>query len=204
MKSFQRPLRKPGPHGRGAFTLLELLLVIVVIAILATLTIMAVGSLGGGRKLTAGGNLAVDLINHARQVAKSKNTLTMVAMIDSGSDSGRALTTLIFSATGGTNGAWSQLDPWRVLPDGVTVDQASSTNFFKALPASATPLKRAGETVDCTGAVFLPDGRALNSSASPQVLFLKHLTSAEPAPSLPNYFKIIVNQATGIPIIRRP
>ena len=186
-----------------AFSLIELLVVIAIIAVLVTMTILSVGNVGQGRKLTTAGNLTVDLINQARQFAKARNTLTMLAMLESGADSGRALTTLAFSANG-TNGTWSQVDKWRLLPEGIIIDQASSTNFFGPVPAAALPITRMGQTVSCSAMVFLPDGRALTSSSAPQVLYLKAVTSTNPAPSLPNYYKIIVNQATGIPIIRRP
>ena len=201
---------RPGriPKGFGtvspAFGLIELLVVIAIIAVLVTMTILSVGNVGQGRKLTTAGNLTVDLINQARQLAKARNTLTMLAMLESGADSGRALTTLAFSATNGTNGTWSQVDKWRLLPEGIIIDQASSTNFFGPVPAAALPITRMGQTVSCSAMVFLPDGRALTSSSAPQVLYLKAVTSTNPAPSLPNYYKIIVNQATGIPIIRRP
>ena len=125
-----------------AFSLIELLVVIAIIAVLVTMTILSVGNVGQGRKLTTAGNLTVDLINHARQLAKAKNTLTMLAMLESGADSGRALTTLAFSATNGTNGTWSQVDKWRLLPEGIIIDQASSTNFFGPVPAAALPITR--------------------------------------------------------------
>ena len=202
---------RPGriPKGFGtvspAFSLIELLVVIAIIAVLVTMTILSVGNVGQGRKLTTAGNLTVDLINQARQVAKAKNTLTMLALITdtNEADAGRALTALAFSANG-TNGTWSQVDKWRLLPEGIIIDQASSTNFFGPVPAAALPITRMGQTVSCSAMVFLPDGRALTSSSAPQVLYLKAVTSTNPAPSLPNYYKIIVNQATGIPIIRRP
>jgi prepilin-type N-terminal cleavage/methylation domain-containing protein len=186
------------------FSLIELLIVIAVVALIAAITSMSVGSLGMSRKLTAGGNLAVDLINHARQVAKSRNTLTMVTAITDGNDAGRVLATFVFSATNGASGSWSQVDAWRTLPDGITLDLESSTNFFRTPPADAGTLRRGGQDVEYRSAVFLPDGRVMSASSTPQVLYLKPKVSTEPAPSLKNYYKIIVNPATGIPFIRRP
>lgn len=187
-----------------AFSLIELLLVIAIIAVLAAMTSLAVGSLGQGKKLTAAGNLTVDLLNHARQAARAKNTLTMLAVIKTGDGADRVLTTLTFSAVNGTNGTWTQIDSWRTLPEGIAIDQASSTNFFTAPPAQALPIKRGGQTVECSAMVFLPDGRPLSASSSPHVLFLKSQAETNAAPTAKNFYKIIVNQATGVPMIRRP
>lgn len=185
------------PYG---FSLLELLAVIAVLGILAAMTSLAISSLSQGTKLTTAGNLAVDLINNARQVARARNTMTMVAMVSSGADAGRALALLSFSATNGTNGSWSQIDKWRTLPEGIVIDQTN--NFFQPPPASVGPVSRGGTSIACTGAVFLPDGRPLSTSSIPLVLFLKSANTSSSQTN--NYYKIIVNQATGIPTIRRP
>jgi len=198
----------PSPISRfrsRAFSLVELLVVVAVIAVLFTLTLLAIGNLGQSRRLTVAGNLTVDLINHARQVAKSRNTLTLVALIDSGADSGRALATFAYAATHGAAGAWSQLDPWSTLPEGIEVDLAASAQFFQATPPVSVPhpssFTRGGQTVTCATAIFLPDGRTVNPSTAPQVIILR---GAESPADAPNFYKIIINQATGIPTIRRP
>lgn len=106
-------------RSKRAFSLIELLVVIVVISILMVLIIPSISSMGGAAKLTTAGNLTVDMINQARQVARARNTKTMIAMIVSGTDAGRAVTTLAFSVTDGT---WSQIDRWRNFPDGILID----------------------------------------------------------------------------------
>ncbi|CAN5393156.1 hypothetical protein BH09VER1_BH09VER1_08210 [soil metagenome] len=182
-----------------AFSLVELLCVIAIICVLAVIVNLAITSLSQGRKLTTGGNLTVDLINHARQIAKSRDTLTMVAMVNSGPDAARSFAVLAFAATNGTNGNWTQIEKWRTLPENVAVDQSASTNFFLPPPTTALPISREGQPVTCLSAVFLPNGRPLNPSSSPQVVYLfgQHASTN-------NFYKVIINQATGIPIVRRP
>lgn len=188
-------------EGRGpqAFTLIELLTVMAIIGILVVLAVMAVNSLGGGNKLTTAGNETVDIINHLRQYARSRNTLTMIAVVRSGDSAGRVIGGFAFSATNGTNGTWSQIERWSTLPDGVEIDLDDSTNFFGSPMASALPLQRGGTTVDCLAATFLPDGRPLASTSQSSVIWLRPSVG-----STNNFYKIIINQATGIPIVRRP
>lgn len=187
-----------------AFSLVELLVVIAVLSILMVLVLPSISSLGGAGKLASAGNLAVDTIKHARQVARSKNTLTMIAMINSGTDNGRAYATLAFSATNGTNGTWSQFGRWQNLPDGIWIEPTKSVGFFQTPPLNAPTLNRAGASVARTGykaAVFLPDGRLNVTSTNMPVV---HLQRTVTGASTNNYYKIIINEATGVPIIRRP
>jgi len=184
-----------------AFTLIELLVVIALIGILTTLTTLSIGSLGQGNRLTTAGNLAGDLVNNTRQLAQSGNTMAMLVVVEDGADAGRVFAIFTYTAGIGSGGTWSQTDKWRLLPTGVQVDLAASDDFFQAIPASALPIQRNGSNVNCLGAVFLPDGRPFHSSSAPQVLYLKNAYG--PAVES-NFYKIIVNQGTGIPIVRRP
>jgi prepilin-type N-terminal cleavage/methylation domain-containing protein len=192
----------PASVRPGAFSLLELLVVIAILGILASMTSLAIGSLGYGTKLTTAGNLAADVINNARQAARARNTRTMVAMVSGGADAGRALAALAFTATNGTDGYWSQIDKWRTLPEGIIVDTTKSLNFFQSPPPSALPIMRAGAAATCSCAEFLPDGRPLNAASSNLILYLTSANASSAQTN--NYYKIIVNQATGIPTIRRP
>ncbi|MBE2204364.1 MAG: prepilin-type N-terminal cleavage/methylation domain-containing protein [Chthoniobacterales bacterium] len=185
---------------RSAFTLLELLIVIAIISVIATLTVMSLSSPGGAAQLTTAGNETVDVLNNARQYAQAQNTLAMVAVINTGADAGRVLGSFAFSATNGTDGTWSQIDRWRILPDKAEIDLTASTNALGSPMASALPLRRGGTTVNCVATTFLPDGRPMApSSSQPSVIQLRNRQGPTN-----NYYKIIINQATGTPIVRRP
>lgn len=189
---------------RQGFSLIELLVVIAIIAILTVLTTLSLGGIGASRKLTTAGNLAVDLIENASQLASAKNTLAMLTMVNSGPEAGRVFTTLQYDRA---TDKWSRAAEWTVFPEGVAVDLAASALFFDsasyANPTNNT-LTRAGETISATDydyAVFLPSGAPLNSTPGPLVISIVR----SPAQSSDaNFYKIIVNQSTGIPSVQRP
>lgn len=183
---------------RAAFSLIELLMVVGVIALLAVLTVQAVGSVGGGNRLTTAGNELVDVINHARQVARARNTVTLLAVVSDGDEAGRVFGAFSFRATNGAAGDWSQIDRWKTLPAGTVIDLAGSTNLFGAPPASIA-FQRGGKTLTCLSTAFLPDGRPRVGGAVPPVLWVRPENA-----STNNFYKIIINPATGTPIVRRP
>lgn len=186
---------------RQAFSLLELLIVVAVISVLATLVVQSISS-PAAAQLTTAGNETVDLINHTRQYAQANNTLAMLAVINSGSDAGRVLGSFAFAATNGTNGAWTQIDRWRTLPEVVHIDLPGSTNALTTPPSPVPSLQRGGSTVGYVAATFLPDGRPYTTNSQPPVLWLRH--PANSSGSQANFYKIILNESTGTPFIRRP
>lgn len=202
MKYREFPVQTNRP---AAFTMVEMLAVLAIVAILFVLTTLAIGSLGQGRKLTVAGNLTTDLINHARQVAKARNTLTTFAVLNSGPDAGRVLANFVYSPGTGTAGSWSQLDRWTILPEGIQIDLDASDEFLRTSQSGTIPqmtnFPRGGQAAAGVSAIFLPDGRAYNPSSELQVVLLRNAAAGS---NQPNYYKIIVNDATGIPIIRRP
>ena len=197
--------RQAPERAASGFTLVEILIVISLIGFLVGLTTLSVGSLGEGHRLTAAGGMTVDVINNARQLARAKNTMTMVAVINNENgnpedDKGRVLTTLVYSPDTATNGGWSQVDQWRVLPVGIMIDQSTPVAEYLFRPGPATTvLKRGASAIKYSSVTFLPDGRPLEPSNIPRIVKLKRMKGNDA-----NEYKIIVNQATGIPIVRRP
>lgn len=184
---------------RSAFSLVELLVVVAVMALLVALTTMAISGPGLAGKLTTAGNETVDVINNTRQYAQAQNTLAMVAVVRDGDFAGRVIGSFGFSATNGTNGAWTPIDRWRTLPDGVAINVAESTDFFQPPISSALPFRRGGVTVNCLTATFLPDGQLWTTSSAAPVVWLNTVPGTSS-----NFYKILINQATGMPVVRRP
>lgn len=191
------PLMINRNRNRG-FTLVEVLVVIFIIGALFGLTMLAVNSLGPSARLTSAGNQVVDVINHARQVAMAQNSLTMVAVIENGAEEGRALATLIYSPE---QSAWTQIDRWATLPEGMMIDITESKEFFNKSLDPSIQLQKSGQTMQCLTSTLLPNGRPRYATSNAQVVLVKLKGTSKP---FSNYYKIIVNQATGIPLVQRP
>lgn len=179
---------------RDAFTLLELLVVMAIIGILVAMTTLSITNMGEGQKLTTGGNAAVDLINNARQIAKTKNTKTMVVMLDKGVDARRTFTVMEYNLASDN---WSQVDKWRKLPDGIAASEASLQNFFVS---TITNMNYLNTKTNVVGALFMPDGRPWGAASN----LVLQIENTNRSASANNYYKIIVNHSTGVPIVRRP
>lgn len=184
--------------ARRGFSLIELLIVMAIMAILTVMGVMAVGSLGDGKKLVAGGNQIVNLINLARQTAQGKNTLTMFVVVPGQNDDGPVFS--VFEYVRSTQ-QWSQIEKWITLQKPISMDLVDISELFNSGYAHAPQITRAGSPLNPGDgyrfAIFLPDGRPLTTSTAPLYLLL---TGRQPA----NFYKILLNQNTGIPIVRRP
>lgn len=193
------------PSRPLAFTLVELLLVIAIISILLAMTSASIGNLGMSRRLVNAGNLVTDLVNQARQSAKSRNSLSMLVLTTSGTDAYRALT-ILEMPLGAT--AWKQVSKWELLPEGIIVGSLESAAFVTQPAIDLQPLpptlKRGSVSLPPASyayQVFLPDGSLLTTQTVPPALYLKKTTDKE---NPPNFYKVIINPNTGTPIIQRP
>ncbi len=193
--------RKSEPSA-DAFTLVELLAVIAVISLLMAFVGMSITSMGQSQKLQLAGISSIELINYARQLAKTENTSTRVALLDSGLEAGRVMTVLQYSRE---EAKWKQVDRWIVMPEGFQLDlagQASPLANSQALftaPNPAVSLKRAGADVSALAMEFLPSGRPNVDGSLPLVGTIRD-TNANGA----DFYRIIVNPTTGMAVARRP
>lgn len=183
--------RLPPPKLR-AFSLIELLVVIGLLGILAVLVLPSIGNLSGASKLTTTGNKAVDLVNQTRQVARAQNALAVFAIYSSPTNAAMAS----FSyPLGGTN--WVQTGRWEALPEGIGFDLASSPLSPPPAQPAGFPLRPGTQLSDYSTITFLPDGRPLTSSTNNLVMKMTNAVTA-------NHYSILINLATGTPIIQRP
>ncbi len=191
--------------NNAAFTLIELLSVIAVMAILIAFATVGMGDGGRSQRLTHSGNRVADLVNLARTTAKTRNSMSMLAIATKGDYAYRAMAILEKPLDAGE---WKQVSPWEVLPDGVSVSETESASFITTPVATLSPappvLKFRGANLnasDYAWQVFLPTGRLLSEQASPPTLYLS--LTPQGADST-NFYSITINANTGIPIVRRP
>jgi len=182
--------------NRKGFTLVELLLVIALIVMLTALTLPGIKSIHSAGHLNNAGNLVSDVINQARQMARARNSLVLLIIAE---DSSGALNQLTLCERSAEATSWKQILRWETLPAGIAIDPAKSQLTALSPTPSPPTLKRgAGEISpeDYSYQVFLPDGRLL-ANANP-VLYLASANASA------NFYRIVINSSTGVPIIERP
>lgn len=182
------------PPKPRAFSLIELLVVIGILGILAVIALPAIGNLSGANKLTTSGNKAVDLVNQTRQVARAQNALAVFTIYSSPTNA--AMASFAYPL-GGTN--WAQTGRWEALPEGIGFHLSASTLSPPPAQPAGFPTRTGTQLSDYSTITFLPDGRPLTSSTTNPVIVLTNSSGGSA-----NSYKIIVNSATGTPIIQRP
>ena len=103
-----------------AMSLVELLVVVAILSILGVLAVINGPSLLSAGGLRAGSQLAADSLSLARDMAITKNTATVVVIRTSGDQSWQRLSVFALDAA---SGQWTQLMPWKNIPQGAFIDQ---------------------------------------------------------------------------------
>ncbi len=169
--------RKPGARDKGGFSLVEMLVVLTIMGILSALTVSSIASLRS-TALSSAGNQLVDVFAMARQNSISKNCFTAVIIRTQGTGACAAYSLVQSSRdeTTGVFGAWTEVTPWRYLPNGIVFENSSTngdtfmtvaTALPGTLPTSANlqgaqiAFGTAGNVVQC----YQPDGTLVGGQA---------------------------------------
>jgi len=195
--SSSSPDRRTRYRSKAAFTLVELLGVIAVIALLMALTVSNVGDLGKSRNLANAGSSVRDIAAHARNAARSHNSLTMFVTPTEGADAYRVFS--VFERTYDST-TWKQITKWERLPLGVILDQTNSDTFVSSVGVGGpSTIKQNGTDKTYAKVLFQPNGSLMKSSVAPK-LYFRQETDSDGI----NYYRIVFNPTTGIPIVERP
>ncbi len=210
--------------ARTGFTLSELLVVVAIASLLAGLSVASLHGVSGAAKVSTAGAKLTGLLESARSDAILKKTPVAVALLASGQESAsRTFCALEFQPE---TGSWVQASKWENLPSGIVMDtSADLLNLF--LPQNSPPLTPSLPSLTFAGTtyvpgtvtgygyvIFLSDGSLYQSHSQPCVLRLVEgaaspsgplYTGSKDAQGNPtDYFKIVINEATGCVKIVRP
>lgn len=193
---------------KTGFTLVELLMVVAIIGMLLAFVVPNARNFKASRELTNGGNAIVDMVNHARRIAMTENVLSALIFIKEKAADGTDISRryVLYQQLADRSG-WKPVSRWENLPVGVFVSGTGSEIYFAEQVSLAPPLPslRRGSDTYSAGSyvyqIFLPNGALLlNGNRDPRELHLR----LEDDPQGTNYFNIVINSNTGIPVIRRP
>ncbi len=189
---------------RYGFSLIEITITLGICALLLAFTLPSLGLLNGSR-LSASGNLVVDLANQARQVAIAKNSmvaLVLATKIQGDDISAYRAFGLVEKSIDSTE--WKLISPWQFIPDQLVVDRDASVDFIN--PTQGTelgPFSIRGHLVEeYSYQVFLPDGSLKCSSGVPPPS-IRLVNSFSKGTKARDYYDITFNVHTGIPIVDR-
>ncbi len=181
---------------QSGFTIIELLVVIAIITMLIAFTSVGVTSMGSASRLNQGGNLAVDMVQQARLTARAANSIALLVIAKEDTGMMRLMSIYEWSAS---QAKWQQVTRWEILPGEIEIDEEKSNLDAQSLVYGLPEIKFRGVALtaaDFKFQAFLPDGRVLADNNP-----VLHLS----APLRPeNYYRIVINTSTGLPIIERP
>ncbi len=132
--------RRSFPTGKRGFSLTEILVVLAIMSVLSALMATSFSSLRFSSLSLAGNNM-VDVCAMARQNSIAKNDFTAVLIMTQGANACSAYSLWEMPRQAdGSFGAWTQLSPWRLLPNGVVFENTSSDTFMQTTSSLPTPL----------------------------------------------------------------
>ena len=198
--------RSLSPSAR-AFTLVELVVVIAIGLLLVVATIPAIGPMMESRDLAQGGQMIVDQIVTARQLASARNTTVEVCLVKL--DQGAAGYSGIELRTFDASGTAVTLFPLSPLPRGICIAEAARLSPLLRLPGMGGGVLRAGGAsvpyvsfkVRSSGVVE-PILSGADRAKLYFTLVLARQVSGDTLPS--NFILVQLNPDSGSPFIYRP
>jgi uncharacterized protein (TIGR02596 family) len=187
---------RPCP-SRGAFTLLELLLVMAIMVLIMSLVVPAVTSILKGNQITQGTQTVLDQLAMAKQFAVSKNRVVEVRFyqfVDPSAGGSASRFRAVQNYELQDDGSAVALDKMQKLPNGVILDSNATLSTLLAAPKNGTGTLPgiAGTYKVCT-VRLRPDGSTdLGSSAQKNWFATLHDDNkGDNLGSLPSNFAVI-------------
>jgi uncharacterized protein (TIGR02596 family) len=197
------------PRGKRGFTLVELIVVMVIMVLLATLAFFSFGTVKG-TNVTESGNMVMEDMAYARELAVSNNQPTEVWFFQP--QGGTALTALRIYLVD-KYGNSTSFGPVHHLPATVILD--SGTFLSPLITAGNLKTWTGGQTKPTIPGYqtsynayyvrFMPDGSTTLSSSSQWYLTLHELRLGDQLPAVPaNYAMVSLDPVLGTVSLYRP
>lgn len=190
-------------NARGAFSILELLVVVAILITLMALATPALTSVLESGNLARGGQVVADEVNLARQLASSQNKVVEVRIFKSDTPPGYASLQIWGNDASGTNVALGKI---MKLPQSIVVsDNTALSAALQKMPTATMPTNSNMAGKDYAYLRIRPSG-AVDPGLAMSNLFFAVLParSATNGALPPNYVTIQVNPLTGTPLVYRP
>jgi uncharacterized protein (TIGR02596 family) len=199
----QRIHRLRGFRSRRAFSLVELLAVIGLMLLMLSLAVRPIASLMESSRITDAGQLVVDQISLARQIASARNCPVEVRLIRMGSSSSACYDAIQLWSVQSTPSAMARLVP---LPQNIAiVDNPAISGFFALSPVTSTMNVPSNASARYVAFQVAPSGLVTPKSAMSSLFFTVLASRYASASTLPsNYVIVQINPNTGSPSAFRP
>lgn len=198
--------RKDGSHA-VAFSLIELLVVMSIMIMMLSLAVPAGVSLMESSNIARAGQIVVDQIRVARQLAAARNLTVEVRLIKTGSGSDPGYNAVQLWTTQFTTNAISKL---ATLPQSIAISENPTISGLLGVSTNRYTMPSTGPNANAPYAAFqvTPSGLVTPTSNANSLFFVTVLSSRYAKVSTstlpPNYVIVQINPNTGSPLAFQP
>ena len=183
--------------NRGAFTLIELMVVLVIIGLVSTLALTSISGIQRSMAITSSGSQIADYLATARQTAMALNQPIQVWYCPGATNDSFRMYRL------STNGVSFNVAAERELKINERVSLLNNWSTITNIVAAATETNR--NTLNCYPFRFMPDGSTdLNITTTDYPTFTAAFRSETNSTTHANFFTIQIDQQTGTTRTFRP